>query len=369
MSVVSVEQLPIASPLTLTDVNGALQMRYVQEYQVMTDDPTDSAFVVINAAALPKFNNRIVTVTGHELFCKMVLPKQNLTAKKKWTVTCTFMNETVHVGAETSFFQTFTNDPTIDPTTTKSRVRVTYETKDEEIIDATVIEVKHWGLSFPSWNRPPSMPAGPSKVMNSAGVSIPMHRPRPMRVFTVSKVYRDWSSVWDSLTGKVNSTAFTITRADDDGPRASYPFTARKMLMRNVDPREVWINGKLYFDVTFTMAEHPDGDGWIHKQIDEGTDQGVFVGQYRNLVGNTTSQYVADDVQTSKSPILSVNLDGDIMANLSEGKVLVPVVDPVPLNGYGAELGREAPYSYDVQEPFTFYWKIFPEADFSTLGM
>ena len=153
MSVTDVEELE--QTIEEVDVAGRLQINYSRKFKVNTNSRTDSGFTVLAHNQIPAFNSKVVTVTGHDLWCRRRVPKKVNThaTQKQWHVHIYYNNVRIQQGSTVSFYQTFDGSPETDPTEAQARYDVDYVVEMKDVWDATLLDFRHAGATFP---RPPS---------------------------------------------------------------------------------------------------------------------------------------------------------------------------------------------------------------------
>jgi hypothetical protein len=190
---------------------------------------------------------------------------------------------------------------------------------------------------------------------NSAGDFFDRQQRVGVPVYTVNRYFRDWNNLWDTSIGKVNSEEFTITETDIDGTRLSRTFDAYTIRLANITKRNTWRDGKLYYDIGFVLQEDlTDTDEFL----DEGTRAAVFTDQYKK----DGTQYVAGEIAGKYYEAIPLTDE--------EGNTIGVVGSPVPLNGYGAEAGRQNPATSNTKDKrYTLRYRTRQNVSFASLGI
>lgn len=332
--------------------SGFLQYNLVRNYQFIADDRTDGVGTAVNAPGLPELGQPLSMPDGTIVWCTSQVPTRvpGENTERKWNVACTFTNQTQQ------FDRDVNGNPTDDPLKVVPKFSISFQEVSEQITTARLVNiVKRDGTAVP---LPPTLTAATSglgPITNSAGSVRQRERRAHLKILKYSFYARNWDNAWDDLIDDTNSSEVTFKQRDIDGIRLQQTYDARKLLVINVNKEDIWKQGKLYFKATFSMLSNKAT--WRHQEPDEGFQRRMFAGQYKRFpAGDTYTQAEIDD---QDEPLADFQ---DITTWTEDGSE-VTIAEPVKFNGYGAEIPRRRPNTYDIDETFTLNFDIYDESD------
>ncbi len=329
---------------------GFLQYDLTRTYQVITSDRLNGVGTVLSDAGLPLLGQPLI-VNGVPIWCVSRSPSRINTedTARQWTVACRFTNQT----------GTYERDKNGNPTTKLDLIvpkfSISFQEVEVDCNTARLVDItKADGtpVQLPPNLRVRSNEGLKGPVTNSAGMVRPATRKSHLKVLKYSFYARDWDNAWDDLIDHTNSTVVEFKQTDVDGERLSQSYGINKLLLNDVIKDDIWREGRLWFRVTFVMIYNRLT--WRHFEPDKGDTRRIFADQYK-ADGTQYTQNEVDDIGPYQT-ITTTTEDGQ-EATLGE---------PVKLNGFGAEIPRQRPESYDTDESFTVNFDKYDSADLAT---
>jgi hypothetical protein len=301
---------------------GFISRELVRTYQVETDSTGAGVITALQDSSIPQLGAVLLIPNGvggtERVWCMSRRPFRayNEQSKGLWHVECRFSNRT------DSFERDQNGNPITEPTDSVKRVTFDYDSYSVPIEDATLSKIECAGSQYtiPPWLTNRQTTKGP--IVNSAGIAQFAEKQRIRRRISVQKNVRDWDATWETFEGTVNSDQVTIQEVDADGVRASHVFEAKQLRMDVVRKINTWRDGKLYFAVRFEMTENKSENGWVHVEIDKGTQRRVDPAAKKPPSGNDNyTQSELDDYGAFQSIVTS-----------DENANTVAISEPQPLN-------------------------------------
>ena len=265
--------------MTITDVNktndtysdriesGTLKVRYVETYELITDDPnTDTTITAGSHPLLPARGTELVTANGFAVWVQSV--DCNRTERLKFEATVTYTNETENWPTDSQGL------PTNEPSEVAKRIEITSEEIQIPITNAAYEGVFDEEDNF--WVNIPGFTGGEKgPIINSALTKIERFKPSHRDVIKVTDWRRTWQNAWDDFQGSGNDADITFTLSDADGPRMTKTYLKETLKCQSVVPTNVWKKGQLWFKRTMIFRHYPDG--LLHKEPDYGLVERDFV--------------------------------------------------------------------------------------------
>lgn len=329
-------------------------------YQVIANADTDTVFMVLNYPEVLQVGQLALAADGTQLFAdgqRNAYRPEGIQSKSKWHVELHFTNRTNDQDGQ------LPPDPTTgqhvqDPTDAPQQVEIGYTAAYEPVRDASFVRVENQLGTLVT--PPPDMIGYTGYVRNTSKEILWDAKKRVfLPTWRVSRIVNEWPATWDALPGTTNNAAIQITQSDPTGPKLTRSYGAREGMLLNIQKQDMWTAGRLYFKATFLIAIDETN---LHrvKHPDVGTRRLLFVGQYRNNIGQPSLKW--------DQPAL--DLFPDRNPPITSGNTQYIASEPVPLNGYGQEIPKESFETYDPErDSFYVVYDVASMADWSVLGI
>lgn len=351
--------------------SGVVVSTVTRVYLVHTDNPADGPLTVLADGSIPAVGSLASTPGGVKMYVTDRSAQRPKGEKKKtqWHAVVNYTSET---GTQDSDMPVDDNGKHAqDPTQTAQEVEFAYTNEYEPAYSAEFEKVVRFRaadqtyVDVPSSDLPPGFDGyvGPPVTSSNEWIN-GLRKRKSILTLRVSRVVDTWNNSWNSLIGKTNNAAFTITESDEDGAAYSETFGIGELLFLLPQKQNLRINGKLFYRVTFVFLVDKENQ---HRALvpDMGVSRRIFEDQFRNFVGETNSQWSSSEVgelQSQVQPIPS-----------SDG--LSGVGQPVKLNGFGQEIAMARPGnamgtpSHSVNDTFFVVYRTEGEGDYSITGI
>lgn len=342
---------------------GTPLIRLTLVYEVFTDSRSEPSSVVLAAPELPALR-AAYTYNGTELYCVGRTPRRQSMPDtgRKWHVNVEYTND------NTAFLHDAFGIPVSDPTNAVKRVEIDYTSREEPIFDAKLRNLTvgpfadAYDSTKPDFVDPQKLAATPSHladristggpIVNSAGDIRYATAPSFQRRLTIRKWVSSWSpTIQNDYLGGINDSEVLIEEGYGGTTTAEHRFPPLTLRVEDVFKRDVWLNGRLYYEATVVLQE--DKKTWIHSEIDAGQRMRVSL----NLLDIDGSTFTTEKLQAYTPPIA----DDEFRLVDIEREGIAPG-DPMKLNGVGGIYNTE-------DETYFVNFNKFKIVDFSGLDL
>lgn len=349
------------SSLTESVSQGVIEYQYQEMWQVVTTSSTDGPATVLGASGLPTpLSSKVVPSTGTTVWVTSRNPKRRGTRAERlvWDVAVNYTNLT------SRFERDERGNPVDDPLQVVPRIRFENQETWKPITKAYFRQLTDADGNFAANPKDFNSEKAFAGIVNSARDVIPRERRDAESIITISKYVEQWNNAWDDNLFRTNDSAVTIRQSDNFGTRRSKTYQTGSLLFVNASSEDVWRNGRLYLDVTFTLLHNAGPFGWEHGEPDMGTRTRVYVGQYK--ADGTT--YTSDDVALYESAEF-FDADGLVPHHTStESGERIYTTEPFHLNGNGMPAGiKNASGQATTNKTFVTWFRIYEKCSFTAL--